>query len=160
MVRIPPLLLACVALALPLTARAVNDCHDIRPVLDYRAVWSFQEGINAHLPLPSRYDWGFIPTNARANFTPKGEELQVTFDLQLPPGQVGLPYTVHRLELQIGTGEDRFVYVNDFTDGCINPGVSFFPGQTFYLTPLAVPARGDGSPRANEPVRIRLWGHL
>lgn len=89
-------------------------------------------------------------------------QIQVSFDHHLPSNMVGLPYTVHRLEIQIGKDEDieKVVEIKDFTDDCKEAGLSFFPRQSSRLVPIKIPPRSDGHLRGKEPVRIRVWGHL
>lgn len=148
---IGPLLLACLAWSKPVFA--ANDCYDPRPVAEFREVWAAPESSSTQFFLPSHSAFGTFLTPALASFR-WDDTFRIQFQYDLPNGQVGIPYTVHRVEIVIG----NYVRNLDFTGGCNGPGLSFFPRQNVELPAIKLPPELlQGGPH---PLSIRVWGHL
>jgi hypothetical protein len=144
--------------SLPSAAQG-EECFGEDPVHRSAYNWDLSQNARADFYLPTSNTFGSFQTAAAAHFEWNGA-LEISFDYQLPPGQVGLAYNVHRLVVEVGEGDDKFTADLDFTAGCTDVGRSFFPGESLKLFPIKVPPRGDGRPRGEEAVRVQLWGHL
>lgn len=139
-------------LSFPNSATADDGCFDTDPVVDRSETWDFSAAPRSDFYLPTRNVYGTFPTNAAAHFSlNEGGALSVAFDHQLPPEIFGLQYTVHQLEVQVGGATFRY----DFTRGCTEPGLSFYPRQTVEIPALKLPL-----PAGTAPLHIRIWGHL
>jgi len=136
-----------------------DECFEQNPVFTKALEWDLSGPARTDFYLPTSNSFGSFQTAAAAHIEWNGA-LEISFDYQLPPGQAGLAYTVQRLVVEVGEGEEKFTADLDFTLGCTDVGRSFFPGQSLKLHPIKVPARGDGLPRSDETVRVLLWGHL
>lgn len=149
--RFPSLVLALL-LGLPFSAYAEEGCFDAEPVVDRQETWDFAASPRSDFYLPTRNVYGLFPTRAAAHFSlNESGDLSVAFDHQLPPGMVGIQYTVHQLEIEVG----GTTHLYDFTRGCTEPGISFFPRETAEIPAIKLPL-----PEGTAPLRIRIWGHL
>jgi hypothetical protein len=145
---------------LSLPAFGAESCYDSRPVVDIQADWDFTAAPQADFYLPTRTVYGGYLTWAAAHLRWDGR-LETMFDFQPPQKEaLSLPYTVYRLQLQVGKDgdSDGFLYDNDLTRNCTGPGRSLFPGDVLRLPAVQVPSHKDGTPRGLEPLRIRIWG--
>jgi hypothetical protein len=139
-------------LSLSVSAHAEDGCFDGAPIVDRTETWNFDSNPRSDFYLPTRNVYGIFPTHAAAHFSLlENGALAVAFDHELPPEMMGIQYTVHRLEIRIGD----FVFNHDFTQGCTEPGLSFFPRESVEIPAIKLP-----SPAGSSPVRIRIWGHL
>jgi hypothetical protein len=159
--RFPILCIFLWATLLPSLSIAEEPCFDQNPVFDQTKYWNFQALSRWDFYLPSENINGPFKTRAAAHIRWDGS-LNISFDHILPPEQVGLQYTVHRLQIEIGQvgSQDYFVFDQDFTQECTQPGLSFFPGETYELQPIYIP--NLPAPTVNKilPIHVRTWGHL
>jgi hypothetical protein len=139
-------------LSLSTSALADDGCFDAEPVVDRTEIWDFTASPRSDFYLPTRNVYGLFPTRAAAHFSlNESGALNVAFDHQLPPDMMGIQYTVHQLEVEVGGATFHY----DFTRGCTEPGLSFFPRETAEIPAIKLPL-----PAGNAPLRIRVWGHL
>jgi hypothetical protein len=144
--------LAFTILSLSSPAFAEEGCFDAEPVVDRTEVWDFGSNPRTDFYLPTRNVYGLFPTKAAAHFSlNESGALNVLFDHHLPVDMMGIQYTVHQLELEVGDTTYRF----DFTRGCTEPGISFFPRETAEIPAIKLPI-----PAGAAPLHIRIWGHL
>lgn len=134
------------------SAQADEGCFDAEPVVDRLETWDFTASPRSDFYLPTRNVYGLFPTRAAAHFSlNESGALAVAFDHQLPPEMMGIQYTVHQLEVEVGGAIFRY----DFTRDCTEPGLSFFPRETAEIPAIKLPL-----PAGAAPMRIRVWGHL
>jgi hypothetical protein len=157
-----PLMILSLWLSLPLSGAFADElCFDQDPVFDQTAYWDF--GVNSRWDfyLPSKNINGPFRTRAATHMDWNGN-LNISFDHVLPPNQVGLQYTIHRFQVEIGQmgSQDYFVFDHDFTQNCTQPGLSFFPGESHKLLPIYIPHLPTPAENKVLPVHVRTWGHL
>lgn len=135
------------------------ECLDDFLVVDREETWDLSHPDRFDIFLPTRSgNTGYV-TQAAAHYQwPDSSELRVHFDFNLPPGQVSYPYNVYKIEIDVGDETNRFHIEQDFTRGCTESGAGMFPGQKIALPAIKIPPRSNGEARAEEPVRIRIWG--
>lgn len=133
-------------------AQAV-ECYDEEPVVDISREWDLSAQPRADFYLPTRTIYGVYNTWAAGHIS-WNDRLYVLVDYNTPKEEpFSLPYTVHRIRIEVGQGEDQWVYDEDYTRGCRDFGRSILPPKYFKLPPMEIP--GKAGPR---PVRIRVWG--
>lgn len=137
---------------------ADTSCLDSGPVVEQNLVWNFEQPARTDFYLPTKNDWGQYRTPAAAHIV-WNSQLYISFDY-VQSQQFGLFYTVHRLQIEIGENENLEVIDLDYTNGCTESGISFTPGTVLKEIPIKIPPRADGQPRGEEPIHIRVWGHL
>lgn len=142
----------------PLIASADDSCWSAFPVVDSQENWDFQTAESTKILLPSFNSSGPFLTKAAAQLQHDQHKLHINFDYD--SDQLSLPYNVYRIEVTIGAGEDSFTYTNDFTYQCAYSGISIFPRGNYILPSVSIPPHSNGNPRTNEPVKIKIWGHL
>lgn len=144
------------------TAAEDDECYLNHLVVDQTVLWNFAEDQHLDVVLPTNHRYqGLIPTPAAGHFHwNQRAGLTSLFDFETP--LMSLPYNLYRLDFTVGheSDPDRYEHTSDFTMGCTEPGISFYPGRRVEITPTTVPARRDGQPRFAEPVRVRIWGVL
>lgn len=138
-------------------ALAAEDCLSPTPSVERLQVWNLQKPNYAAFFLPSSNISGPYPTGAAIHLL-WNQNLEVAFDFNLPPGQVSLPYTVYQLRLEIGEGDTKEVITQDYTNGCTEPGFSFFPGAVVRIPAIAF-SNTNPSTSMGTPLRIQVWGH-
>lgn len=139
-------------LSLSLSSHAEEGCFESDPVVDRQETWDFSASPRSDFYLPTRNVYGLFLTKAAAHFSVnESGALSVAFDHLLPPETFGLQYTVHQLEVEV----EGATFHYDFTHGCTEPGLSFYPRETVEIPALKLPL-----PAGSAPLRIRIWGHL
>ena len=143
-------------------ANADPACQDQRDmVVNIQSEWNFARDQIKSIRLPTRkIDDDYIHTAARANFiTDTANSMGIFFDFPAT-GTIGLPYNIYRLELTVGSSldSDQFNFIQDYSQNCTAPGISFFPNETIHLRPFTIPRHKDGSIRTWEEVNIKIWG--
>lgn len=137
---------------------ADSSCWKSFQEVDFTENWSFPSFSTTDLYLPSHNMNGRFLTPAAAHFTQDQNMVRVHFDFL--SNKMSLPYNLFRLEIEIGGPEDPYLITEDFTFDCQEPGAAIYPGSRLQLPEFEIPPHSDGSSRANEPVRIKIWGHL
>lgn len=136
------------------TSADAGMCEEDNTLLEREFVWDFQNGFAESLSLPL------------GNLNPSPIQLHLGTDgspflygkYESHNGEVGIPYYLYRLEIQIGEGEDTQLIDQDYTSGCEGIPAGLGPGHTLTLVPIKLQPHANGSPLAVERVRVRFWG--
>lgn len=140
------------------SALADSSCWNNFQEVDFTENWNFPSFETTNFYLPSHNINGRFLTPAAAHFTREQNAVRVHFDFQ--SNKMSLPYNLYRIEIEIGGPGDAHQYSEDFTSNCQEPGLAIYPGSSIQLPEFEIPPRSDGSSRAQEPVHIKIWGHL
>jgi hypothetical protein len=147
-------------LTLPATARSADYCHEKELVLDKEMLWDFRAGFATELNLPTRRGDELVPSMGRVQFGASGDpQLWTTFE-NSGEGNLGIEYTVYKLEIRIGDERepDSQLYAEDFSRDCSETGLGIDYGGRRRLSPLKILPKASGEPRGLERVRVRVWG--
>lgn len=142
-------------------ARGAEFCEDENLVVDLETRWDFAAPLLLELPLPTHRGGQLYPTKATLRLThDQKPDLLGVFEFPRRPSEVGLPYNLYRLQIQVGRDDepDRQLIDQDYTQGCTGAGVSLWPGNQLSLNPIPLTRHSDGSPRGDEAVHLRFWG--
>jgi hypothetical protein len=160
------LLLTSAGISAPLYADDVPEClEDVEhAVFQQSFTANLINGVEFHAYLPTERMNQIVPTPAQVHALFSTETMEqwarLFFDLKLPPGQhFGLPYTVFAVRVSVSdhTQANHFHYFADYTKDCA-PGRSFFPGGSFYLPEIKIPAAATGQLRQEQTIEIKIWG--
>lgn len=140
-----------------LEAYAENICTEKDLVVDVAQSRDFSSFLWT-LPLPSYSSiGGRYETGAVVDFLQDTSPyLNINFRFDLPEEIVANPYNIYRLEFDVGEGEDQFHFESGNCTGSIG---SFGPTEALKVYPIKISPHKDGSPRAVEKMRIKIWGH-
>ena len=98
------------------------------------------------IPLWSVNAAGDFKTNV---FFEVDADLRVKIRYPQKDQQLGLPYNLYAIEIVNENGE---IYFEDFTGACTGPGVSVYPGSTFFMQFLKENMAGY--------LKVYIWGRL
>lgn len=153
--------LLLIALLLPFSALAGNDCYSDFLVVDQIVDWDFSQPNRLDLVLPShssQYE-GVRPTQTVAHIVVQDNQIQTIVKNEATG--MGQSYSVYRVDFLIGNegDADYFPYSDDLTKGCTSTRYPMlFPSRYAVLFPGKIPPTASGAERGRAPVRVRIWG--
>jgi hypothetical protein len=144
---------------LPLVSFADESCPENLLVAEKTLSWDFATGSRTdfYLPTYNSEQQRLVRTDAAAHFSSDGSAMNVLFDFN--SNLIWLPYNIYRFDVEVGTPDSPDYFLKSAGD-CNGFPTGMRPGEHLVAYPIKIPPRANGEPRGQEPVRIRVWGHL
>lgn len=144
-----------VLLILPVRAAAAeSSCWPEFTALNVYETLDLNSSKDFRHALKSQNARGIYVTNVFLSAKQEHRSLALKFHFREDFDGVSLPYNAYALMVLI---DGVPAYYQDFTEGCVGPGLGFYPGQIIELKAIPIdPSAGAGSAR----VQILVWGRI